>query len=337
MDKDVRHTLTLYVAAPGTPLTGSTQRSLSGHVYMETAAGNDRISHGFQPGGAPVGYQRQWHDVAVPGAIVETDTRQYQDPYYSRTIEISKDQFDRIREFAKDPEKYGFSKNYETFTNSCTDFVWASLKHAGIHDSKVLGVIDFEGDIKPIYNVKPIQMIKPPFPDSDLNKEHFNEMPTQNWREKIFSENDAPTLSPDRALAAAGADVSHRNDPMLAQINQGVAALDAQNGRTFDATSENISASLYALAKANGLTHIDHVLLSNRTAQADAAQNIFIVQGDPGDPAHLRASMATAVAAQTPAETSFERAQELSQAAQARSQDELQQRQVQEQSGPRMG
>ena len=46
--------------------------------------------------------------------------------------------------------------------------------------------------------------------------------------------------------------------------------------------------------------------------------------------------MATAVAAQTPAETSFDRAQELSQAAQTRSQDELQQRQVQEQSGPRM-
>jgi len=336
MDKDDRHTLTLYVAAPGTPLENSKHPSLSGHVYLEVGAGLKRFSHGFQPGGAPEGYERPWYDVTVPGTIVNSDVVNYKDPYYSRTMEISKDQFDRIQEFAKNPEKYGFSMKYETFTNSCTDFVWASLKHAGIHDSKVLGVIDFEGDIKPIYNVKPIQMIKPPFPDSDLNKEHFNEMPTQNWREKIFSENDAPTLSPERALAAAGADVSHRNDPMLAQINQGVAALDAQNGRTFDATSENISASLYALAKANGLTHVDHVLLSTRPAQADAAQNIFIVQGEPGDPAHLRASMATAVAAQTPAETSFERAQELSQAAQTRSQDELQQRQVQEQAGPRM-
>ncbi|WP_343649734.1 XVIPCD domain-containing protein [Stenotrophomonas sp.] len=336
MDKEERHTLTIYVAAPGTELANSTQRSLSGHMYLETALGKDRVSHGFQPVTPPAGYEQRWYDMTVPGGIVETDVQNYVDPYYSRTIEISKDQFDRIREFASNPEKYGFSKNYEMFTNSCTDFAWAAMKHAGIHDAKILRTIDFEGDVKPIYNVKPIQMIKPPFPDSDLNKEHFNEMPTQNWREKIFSENDAPTLSPERALAAAGADVSHRNDPMLAQINQGVAALDAQNGRTFDATSENITASLYALAKANGLTHVDHVLLSNRTAQADAAQNIFVVQGEPGDPAHLRASMATAVAAQTPAETSFERAQELSQAAQARSQDELQQRQVQEQAGPRM-
>lgn len=66
------------------------------------------------------------------------------------------------------------------------------------------------------------------------------------------------------------------------------------------------------------------------------AQSIFIVQGERNDPAQLRASMLTAVAAQTPAEISFERAEQLSQSGQARSQDELQQRQVQEQSGPRM-
>ena len=71
----------------------------------------------------------------------------------------------------------------------------------------------------------------------------------------------------------------HSNDPLLSQIHQGVARLDAERGRAFDATSENISASLYALAKANGLTQVDHVLLSDRTAQADVAQSIFIVQG----------------------------------------------------------
>ncbi len=336
MDKDARHTLTIYVAAPGTRLADSTERSLSGHMYLETGEGDKRLSHGFQPGAAPVGYQRQWHDVSVPGTIVDSDVSTYQDPYYSRTIEISKDQFDRIQEFAKDPEKYGFSKKYEMFTNSCTDFAWAAMKHAGIHDSKILGVKDFEGDVKPIYNVKPIQMIKPPFPDSDLNTEHFNEMPEQNWRQKMFSENEAPTLSPERAVASGSTDARHSNDPLLSQINQGVARLDAEAGRTPDATSENVSASLYALAKANDITRVDHVLLSERTAQADAAQNIFIVQGERNDPAHLRASMATSVAAQTPADASFERAEQLTQAAQVRTQEDQQQRQVQEQSGPRM-
>lgn len=128
----------------------------------------------------------------------------------------------------------------------------------------------------------------------------------------------------------------HGNDPLLSQIHQGVARLDAERGRSVDTTSENISASLYVLAKANGLTQVDHVLLSDRTAQADVAQNIFIVQGGRNDPAQLRAGMPTAVAAQTPAETSFERAEQLSQSAQMRTQDELQQRQVQKQSGPRM-
>ncbi|WP_283785480.1 XVIPCD domain-containing protein [Stenotrophomonas sepilia] len=155
-------------------------------------------------------------------------------------------------------------------------------------------------------------------------------MPERSFKQHMLSDAEGMGERSGDLLAR------HGNDPLLSQIHQGVARLDAERGRSFDATSENISASLYALAKANGLTRVDHVLLSDRTAQADVAQNIFIVQGERNDPAQLRAGMPTAVAAQTPAETSFERAEQLSQSAQARTQDALQQRQVQEQSGPRM-
>ncbi|AWH24031.1 XVIPCD domain-containing protein [Stenotrophomonas sp. YAU14D1_LEIMI4_1] len=335
MDKDERYTLTIYLAAPGTPLKDGGS-SLTGHMYVEIGQGDNRVSYGLQPraAGPPVGeWDRRMG--AVPAAVTKQDSEQYLQPHYSRTLEISKEQYEKIQEFAADPAAHGFDMKYHGVTHSCTDFAWAAMNHAGIHRQTWMGADkDYEGQMKVLFNLPEVQSIEAPYPNSDLNTEHYNEMPERDWRQKMLSESHGPELAPER-----GAPFGSRSqgDPMLAQINQGVAALDAQNGRTFDATSENISAGLYALAKANGLTHVDHVLLSNRTAQAEAAQNIFIVQGEPSDPAHLRASMATAVAAQTPAETSFERAQELSQVAQTRSQDELQQRQVQEQSGPRMG
>jgi len=90
------------------------------------------------------------------------------------------------------------------------------------------------------------------------------------------------------------------------QIRQGVAALDAQHGRPFDQTSERLTASLTVLAREQGLQQVDHVLVSNATANQPAGHNIFVVQGDPANPAHLRAMMPTAVAAQTPVEQSMQ-------------------------------
>jgi hypothetical protein len=91
------------------------------------------------------------------------------------------------------------------------------------------------------------------------------------------------------------------------QIRQGVAALDAQHGRPFDQTSERLTASLTVLAREQGLQQVDHVLVSNATTYQPAGHNIFVVQGDPANPAHLRASMPTAVAAQTPVEQSMQK------------------------------
>ncbi|MGZ0028244.1 XVIPCD domain-containing protein [Stenotrophomonas sp. S4] len=91
------------------------------------------------------------------------------------------------------------------------------------------------------------------------------------------------------------------------QIRQGVAALDAQHGRPFDQTSERLTASLTVLAREQGLQQVDHVLVSTATAQHPAGHNVFVVQGDPANPAHLRAMMPTAVAVQTPVEQSLQK------------------------------
>ncbi|MCW2068357.1 UNVERIFIED_ORG: hypothetical protein M2420_003728 [Stenotrophomonas maltophilia] len=97
------------------------------------------------------------------------------------------------------------------------------------------------------------------------------------------------------------------DDSLHQQIRQNVAALDEKHGRAFDATSENVAASLAVKAREQGLERADHVVVSNATANHPAGHNIFVVQGDPANPAHLRAMLPTAVAAQTPAEESLQK------------------------------
>ncbi|MBH1865895.1 hypothetical protein I5U14_12175 [Stenotrophomonas maltophilia] len=111
--------------------------------------------------------------------------------------------------------------------------------------------------------------------------------------------------------AAAGAGVQMplmdgRDRSLHEQIRGKVAELDAANGRSFDASSERLSASLLVLARENGLDRVDHVVLSRQTDGAGAAQNIFVVKGPLDDPASLRASSPTAEAAQRPVQDSLD-------------------------------
>lgn len=110
----------------------------------------------------------------------------------------------------------------------------------------------------------------------------------------------------------------HPDHPLYQQIREGVAELDAKHGRSFDATSERMTASLLVLAKDNDLSHVDHVLVSNATSTHPAGHTLFVVQGEANDPAHLRASMPTAEAAQTPVEDSLLQFDSVSREAQQR-------------------
>lgn len=359
MDKP-RYTVDIVIAAPGTPLidpktgeqerlAGVLQTSTPGHMfYVLHAPGAPAQSYGFAPSAHG--------SMNGPGEIKSDDADVYRDPHYTRTLEISEAQYNKLQEFGKNSESLGFSKHYQDVRNNCVDFTWAALNHAGIERKKSIDVNALGGFIgqalpdariplpikgegkdgyRPLRNIHGVDSIEAPFPDSELNKTHYNEMPERDPLQRALSEEERHGLPADRAMASNPSDARHQSDPLLAQINQGVARLDADNGRSFDTTSQNIGASLYSLAKTHGITQVDHVLLSERTAQADAAQNIFIVQGDRNDPAHLRASMPTALAAQTPAAASFERAEQLAQT-QVHTHEAPQQHEVREHSGPRM-
>ena len=98
---------------------------------------------------------------------------------------------------------------------------------------------------------------------------------------------------------------------LLAQIQHGVQLLDTQAGRSWDGKSENMSIALHALAVEKGFARVDHVLIGGRGLAAQAGENVFIVQGDPKDPAHLRASLKTLDAISAPVPGSQPAAQQI--------------------------
>lgn len=129
-----------------------------------------------------------------------------------------------------------------------------------------------------------------------------------------------PTIAPSPEPAAPAPDEAsapnlalqdptqpgHPDHALYQQIREGVEALDAKHGRSFDEVSERMTASLLVLAKDNDLERADHVLVSNATREHPAGHTLFVVQGEPSNPAHQRAAMPTEMAAQTSVEESLQ-------------------------------
>lgn len=113
--------------------------------------------------------------------------------------------------------------------------------------------------------------------------------------------------SPDqrRGQAPTPAAPAVMHSSLYQDCSNGVDALDRQLGRASDTASACMKASLTELATRNGLTRVDHVLLSERGRQAEPGQYVFVVEGDPRNPASLRAHMPTDQAINTPVEVSF--------------------------------
>ncbi|WP_152905174.1 XVIPCD domain-containing protein [Stenotrophomonas maltophilia] len=111
--------------------------------------------------------------------------------------------------------------------------------------------------------------------------------------------------APNRALLDP-TQPGHPDHALYQQIREGVEALDAKHGRSFDEVSERMTASLLVLAKDNDLERVDHVLVSNATSEHLAGHTLFVVQGEPSNPAHQRAAMPTELAAQTSVEESLQ-------------------------------
>ena len=109
-------------------------------------------------------------------------------------------------------------------------------------------------------------------------------------------------------------DTDHADHRFYKQLEHGVASIDAEHGRSFNATSERLTMSAFHDAKAAGITSADHVAI-NQTGkrQQDGMQIaggtlLFVVQGqDPTDPAARRSVTDVAQAIERPVVRSLQK------------------------------
>ncbi len=319
---DQKYTVTVYAAAPGTPLMdetgkqlvdkqGKPETSVPGHMFYVTSDGTNRISNGF----APV----TQGNVDGPGKIYHTEEREYSNPLYSRTMEISKDQYDKLNEFGQDPKKFGFDMSYKDVRNNCVDFTWAALNHANIKQQNhadigppgisirvpLPGHAEDKTSLRPAENVSDIKSIKDPVPGSPLNKEHTNPMPHQNLEQWLLS---------NKGLD----DQSHPGNGLYTQARDQVYALDAKLGRTPDARSDNLAGAVTVAAFSAGITRIDHV-----TPDIKDGSTMFVAQNT--SPLKTMAEVQTVQAMNTPLQQSSQQYMQIAQQqAQAPQQDQTQ-------------
>lgn len=248
-----RYTMTIYVAAPGTPLQeGGT--SLAGHVYYTISAGHAELSYGFAPAthGASSG----------PGKVFKDDAVNYQNPLYARTMEVSGEQYLKLLNFGKNPHLHGFDMEYQGATNSCIDFTWAALNHAGLHRTSTRSVPDkdFEGSLKPLDNRESIRSIRAPFPDSELNGEQHHPMPKRTLLQRLISEEDLQPPQPGQP--------SPSGDPAFDEV---FFALQSHNELALEQALTRMMASPTALAmqeQARDMLEAEQLEQSQALAQA---------------------------------------------------------------------
>jgi putative chitinase len=123
---------------------------------------------------------------------------------------------------------------------------------------------------------------------------------------------------------AGHAGAPNPDSALLDQARKGVHAIDARMNRTPDQASENLSGAIAAKAKQDGLTRIDHVVLSDDGSKA------YAVQGELNSPMKKMAEVQTAQAVNTPIEQSTATLAAASRAHTEANQQQQQQQQAQQ-------
>ncbi|CAE6689134.1 hypothetical protein CFBP6600_01320 [Xanthomonas arboricola pv. corylina] len=157
------------------------------------------------------------------------------------------------------------------------------------------------GDVDPAT----LQQIAPLTFPPEVNKDDYNTAPTyQNIQGAVQSQ-----------------------DPLHRQAEDAVRRLEQGLGRDYDDNSARLAASSAYLARDNGLSRIDHIVLSTETSSVRQGENVFVVQGALDNPAHLIAHMKTSDAIARPVEQSLSQLQALGETQQQQQQAQQQEQQ----------
>lgn len=83
---------------------------------------------------------------------------------------------------------------------------------------------------------------------------------------------------------------------------EAVRRLEETFGRKYDEKSERLAYASAVVAAHHNLQRVDHIVLNDATSSVEKGGRFFVVQGDLGNPAHLRAHGSTLEALNTPVE-----------------------------------
>ncbi|SYZ57861.1 peptidoglycan-binding protein [Xanthomonas arboricola pv. juglandis] len=139
-----------------------------------------------------------------------------------------------------------------------------------------------------------------------------------------------PTLHDQPPVVPRHGSLFPSQNPLHRQAEDAVRRLEQGLGREYDDNSARLAASSAYLAKDNGLTRIDHVVLSENSKSVRQGENLFVVEGALNDPSHKMAHMKTNDAIAQPVEQSLAQLQSLGDT--QRQQQSQQQEQQREQS-----
>ena len=309
------YSLTVYVAAPGTPHVrdGVTTYSVPGHLYWSISDGSTVNGYGFGP--------RDAGDISGPGAVSTRDHLEYQNPTYERTMAISREQYEALRTFGDrtirgDDPRFNSSGVTDSYGlgNNCVDYTWKALEVAGLDRRReyapgerpttrevLFGPNDQfdvrEPRLRPVDNARDLDKLADPIPGHPLNS---------------TIRRDAPELDGIDPIRRALSDTDprhpgHPDHDRHARIESLVRAEDETLGRSFDERSANLVASLTVASKRDGIEPVHLAFSDEDKARGIAAgQNVFLFDADPvREPWYQRTMLPTDQAVRTPAAESF--------------------------------
>ncbi|HIE5098150.1 XVIPCD domain-containing protein [Stenotrophomonas maltophilia] len=250
------YAVTVYLAAPGTLISRQGEedhQSSAGHVYYSISNGRQSESFGFSP--IKTG-------IAGPGRVVYGEHESYQQPAYSRTMEISAAQYQSLREYgqaaAMSNQRF-FNLHYNGVTNSCIDFVWIGLNRAGLHprlpmaNGESATIRNFEGAVKVLENIERIRSIPAPVPDSPLNREEHNPLPeNRSWLHKRLTERD-PEACAVPPVPDSLKDPAHPGHPGYCRALVAVGRMEVAEGIDRGGHSEQLAAAVATRAEREGV------------------------------------------------------------------------------------
>lgn len=172
------YTLTVHISPEGTLRHQNGERSKYGHMFYTLHDGSSSTlkSYGF----APDGEKGILDGASKIGRSYIDDYDNYdRNATKSYTIEITKEQYEKLKDYGNHPGKYGFKRDYSAPFNSCVDFVFKAIEVGGLKEcsmslplvNKCVISRNSEGKLLPEQNEgKILSVFNPSLPDARMHK-----------------------------------------------------------------------------------------------------------------------------------------------------------------------